>query len=108
MTARKSHVWLSIVAGLGLLSVHGSAQGPPDSSPSFIPNQVLVQFRPGATPAARSDARGRVGGVTEEVVVAANRRDDGRGDLELMRVPPGLAVANAVRGLVADAAVEFA
>jgi len=41
-------------------------------------------------------------------VVAAARRSDGKGDLELLRLPPGLAVAAAIRGLSGDAAVEFA
>jgi subtilisin family serine protease len=100
-------VWLSIVGGLGLLSVQGAAQGPPGNSPSFVPNQVLVQFRAGATPGARGAARSRVGGVREEAVVPADRRSDGKGDLELMRIPPGLAVAAAVRGLMTDGAVEF-
>ena len=41
-------------------------------------------------------------------MVAAARRSDGKGDLELLRLPPGLAVAAAIRGLSGDAAVEFA
>jgi subtilisin family serine protease len=49
-----------------------------------------------------------VGGVREEVVVAATRRNDGKGDLELMRIAPGLAVSDAARRLAEDSAVEFA
>ncbi len=76
--------------------------------PQAVGNQVLVQFSADSTPGSRAAARGRIGAAREEVVVAAGRRDDGKGDLELLRLPPGLAVAAAIRGLAGDAAVEFA
>jgi subtilisin family serine protease len=43
-----------------------------------------------------------------EVVAAESKRQDGGGDLELVRIPPGLAVADAVRGIAGDSAVTFA
>jgi subtilisin family serine protease len=43
-----------------------------------------------------------------ETISAAADRRDGKGDLELARVPAGISIAAAVRGLEADAAVEFA
>ena len=70
--------------------------------------EVLVQFRAGATESAKQRARGRVQGEVKEVIVAASARSDRKGDLELLRVAPGLSVAAAVRGLQSDAAVEFA
>lgn len=82
--------------------------GQQPDSPDAVGNQVLVQFSGDSTPAARAAARGRIGATREEVVVAAGRRSDGKGDLELLRLPPGLAVAAAVRGLAGAAAVEFA
>jgi subtilisin family serine protease len=97
-----------MVMGVGLLAVQGAAQGPVGNNPEFAPNQVLVQFRADATPSARAAALSRVNGVREETVTAAERRSDGKGDLELVRIPPGLAVADAARGLSADPAVEFA
>jgi subtilisin family serine protease len=66
---------------------------------------MLVQFAPGATAGAKAAARARVRGQSLEVVRAAH---DDRGDLELLRLPPGLAVADAVRGIQADEAVTFA
>jgi subtilisin family serine protease len=96
----------SAVAGLSFLTTQGTAQSPV-GPPEFVPNQVLVQFRADATPALRASARARVGGVREEVVVAAIRRNDGKGDLELMRIA-GLAVSDAARRLAEDSAVEFA
>jgi thermitase len=74
----------------------------------FVPDEVLVQFKPGAREADKQRARGRVGAELDEVIVAAANRSDGKGDLQLVRLPGGLAVAAAVRGLQADAAVEFA
>lgn len=74
----------------------------------FVPGEVLIQYRAGASDAAKQGARARVAAVAEEVVVNAARRGDGKGDLELARVPAGISVAAAVRGLQADASVEFA
>jgi len=82
--------------------------GQQPDAPDAVGNQVLVQFSADSTPAERAAARRRIGAAREEVVVAASRRDDGKGDLELLRLPPGLAVAAAIRGLAGDPAVEFA
>jgi subtilisin family serine protease len=94
---------LSSVAGLALAltysSSNGGAQQPAGPDAAFVPNEVLVQFEPGASAAAKANARSRVGGTRIEEV---------RADLEVVRIPPGLAVAAAVRGLEADNAVEFA
>ena len=74
----------------------------------FAAGEVLVQFKPGAGDAEKQRARGRVQAEAMEVVAAAAGRSDGKGDLELVRVPAGISVAAAARGLEADAAVEFA
>lgn len=64
-----------------------------------VPNQVLVQFRYGVTDEAKEALRGRVSTQTEDVVVSQDRRSDFKGDLELWNLPPGLAIAQAVRDL---------
>jgi subtilisin family serine protease len=74
----------------------------------YVPNEVLVQFKLGTRDIEKQRARGRVGGELDELVVAAANRTDGKGDLELVRLPGGLAVATAVGALVLDPAVEFA
>jgi subtilisin family serine protease len=89
---------------LAQLSGPGVAQQPGPNR-QFIGNEVLIQFVPGAGPAAKANARARIRAEAIETVAAAR---DARGDLELARIPPGLAVADAVRGLEADAAVAFA
>jgi subtilisin family serine protease len=106
--SQKSLVLSAIIAlAAGLFSSRPEAQAPGAGS-EFVANEVLVQFRGDASPADRQRARGLVNGARLEVVTPANRHNDGRGDLEVMRIPPGLAVAAAARDLEADAAVEFA
>ncbi len=95
----------ALLATLSFVPVGGqSPAGPPD----FVGNEVLVQFSADATPAQRAAARSRIRASRVEVVVAASRRTDGKGDFELLRLPPGLAVADAVRGLSGEPGVEFA
>ena len=93
----------SSVAGLVLAltysSSNGGAQQPDGPGAAFVPSEVLVQFAPGSSAAEKANARARVGGRTIDHV---------RGDLELVRVAPGLSVAAAVRGLEGDDAVAFA
>ncbi len=106
------------VAGIVLASLiaaaPAAAQGRSDlalaalETAAHVPGEVLVQFRRGAGPAEKERAYGRVSGNAEEVIVAEDRRDDLHGDLELVTLPPGLAIAAAVRGLEADPNVEFA
>ena len=98
----------AMAASVGLLSSGGAAQGPAGPNPASVENELLVQFRGGTTSEHRANARGRVGGARADLVLAANRRGDGKGDLEVTRIPPGLAVAAAARELALDSAVEFA
>ena len=72
-----------------------------------VPNQVLVQFRFGTREDAKELIRERVQAHIEEIVVAQERRFDSKGDLELWNLPPGLAIAQAVRDLERDGSVEF-
>ncbi|HET7728682.1 MAG TPA: S8 family peptidase [Usitatibacter sp.] len=74
----------------------------------FVPNELLVQFRPGASAQAKDRALARIAASRDEVVAAAGRRPDAKGDLELVRYPRGLSVAQAAREVGADPAVEFA
>ena len=75
---------------------------------NVVAGEVLVQYRAGAPAVAKQRARGRVAAEAIETISAAAERRDGKGDLELTRVPPGISIAAAVRDLEADAAVEFA
>jgi len=73
-----------------------------------LPDEVIVQFRAGASENEKNAAAGRVGGARQELLVPQAWRRDGKGDLELLRLPPGITVAHAVGALEADGAVEFA
>jgi subtilisin family serine protease len=76
--------------------------------PRFVQGEVLVQYRARTDDAAKQRARVRIGGERHELLLPEDARHDGKGDLELTRVPAGLSVAAAVRGLAEDADVEFA
>jgi subtilisin family serine protease len=101
----KRLVSLSLVAGLAiaLSGVNGRAQQPAGPANDFVNNEMLVQYEPGTTPQAKANARARVRATALETVA----HGQGRGDLELVRIPPGLAVSNAVRGIQGES-VEFA
>lgn len=73
-----------------------------------IPDEVLVQYRPGTTAEDKGLALGRVFGRLKENVVNGGWRGDGRGDLDLVKLPAGLTIAGAARLLEADPNVEFA
>ena len=72
-----------------------------------VPNEVIVQYRAGITSSQKSVALARISGTRHSNVVNAAWRRDGLGDLDLVRLPPGLSVAAGVRGLEADPAVAF-
>jgi subtilisin family serine protease len=73
-----------------------------------VPDELLVQYRQGVSDADKGAARGRIGAVHVEPIVSELWRLDFKGDLELVRIPPGIGIAAAVRGLEMDPAVEFA
>jgi subtilisin family serine protease len=79
-----------------------------NNSYSHVPGEMLVQFRRGASEADKERAFGRVAALHVEDVVRGTERFDGGGDLELVRLPPGLALAAAIRGIEVDPAVGFA
>lgn len=71
----------------------------------YVPNEVVIQFRAGVSGRDQANARARTGAQRQELV----RGPEGRkGELERARVAPGLSVADAVRALKNDPAVEFA
>ena len=71
--------------------------------PAHVPDEVVVQYREGATAAGRQAARARA--VPQSV---ARVRGDGAPGLEVVRLPRGASVPAAVVALQADPAVRFA
>ncbi len=107
-TRRVSLLSVAIVGALGVSSAF--AGGRSDlvlealgNGTSHIPGELLVQFKPGTSDA---DARAVRAGVNAERLQVVHNGPGGR--LELLRMAPGIAVSDAVRGLEGDDAVEFA
>jgi subtilisin family serine protease len=113
-----SRLSIAAVVAAGVLAVgltgHARPQGRSDlalaalASHAHVSDQVLVQFHRMVGNKVKDEVLGRIGARRQEVLVSADWRDDFKGDLELVRLPPGLAVAAAVRGLEEDPNVEFA
>ena len=103
---------------LAALVVSGSAwaQGRPDlveqslrgGRAQFVPGELLVQFKAGTSPQAQASAIAFVRGAKKDTVKAAAQRRDGKGDLHLLSLPPGLLVADAFRAMSQLADVDFA
>jgi len=83
-------------------------QGLRDPARQHVPSQMLVQFRAGVDAPTQFAALTAVRAQRAETLLPANRRTDGRGDLHLLNLPPGLAVADAVRAMGQLAEVDFA
>jgi subtilisin family serine protease len=96
-----------IATALAALAGGALAGGQPDkvvaelqeAHRKFVPDEMLVQFKPGVLAAVREAALNRVGGKMLERL---------RGDLHRISLPKGAALAAAVRALHAHDAVEFA
>jgi len=94
-----------VVATAALAGTAAQAQGFSDAGgPSFVPGEALVQFEAGVPEGRRALALGRAGAVVSETV----RDDAAQGRLELVSLPPGAAVRDAVRELARDASIRFA
>lgn len=104
---------IALAAAVGPVN-EAAAQGPSDRAiealafAQHVPDEVIVQFRAGASDDEKNAAARGVGGAREELLVSQAWRRDGKGDLELLRLPPGIAVAQAIGALQVDAWVEFA
>ncbi|MCE5225668.1 MAG: S8 family serine peptidase [Porphyromonadaceae bacterium] len=74
---------------------------------NFVPNEVLVKFKPGASSSARTVALSKVNGVVAEKILthAMKHAGDNEG-LVLVKTP--MAVLNAVGHLKVSAEIEFA
>ena len=73
----------------------------------YIPNEMLVQFKAGTTPQMKQLVLARVGAEKKETVVAGSKRSDAGGDLDLVVLPPGAFVSQAMRGIGSDPFPSF-
>ncbi len=72
-----------------------------------VTGELLVQFKPGATPGEKGRALGKANAVVLDDVAPQSRRPDGGGDLVLVRHQPDFTPAAARRAIAGDPAVEF-
>lgn len=83
----------------------GAASGPGSVEPAATPGELLVGYRPGATPSQRADARARASAQLQDRVV---RGEGLRAEVELVRLPQGADRSAAARRLQEDPAVAYA
>ena len=106
---------LAAALGLSILASAALAQGRPDlvaqsladPARAYVPYQALVQFRTGVSGVAQDAALRLVGARKDHSVLAESSRRDGKGELALVNLPPGMNVATAVRYLTQTAEVDF-
>lgn len=79
----------------------------PPNAPA-VPGELLVQFQPGANAADKGRALGRIHAEVIDTVVPESKREDGGGDLVLIRHQPDFTPAVARREIESDPAIEFA
>jgi subtilisin family serine protease len=77
-------------------------------SASYAPGEVLVQFTGDAGEALRTAVRSRVGGVLANRIEPAAIGSAEAGSLDVVKLPAGLAVADAIRALQGLPGVRFA
>lgn len=111
MNARRSFTTLSlaILAALGASAAQAAGRSDLvlaalDKNVNHAPGELLVQFSADANTVDRAAVRGGLGAEKIETVRSA---DKGRGDLELLKLPLGLSVADAVRGLSGVRGIAF-
>ncbi|CAA9329627.1 MAG: Peptidase S8 and S53, subtilisin, kexin, sedolisin [uncultured Lysobacter sp.] len=100
----------AVIAMLGLCST-ASAAGRPDlvlaglkaGRPHQV-DQLIVKYRDGASAADQSAVRQGLGAAKVDTIRAGNSK---RGETALLRLPPGLSVAAAVKALSSDPSIEY-
>lgn len=99
---------LVIMAVIPVIS-HAEKGGvhPTDNAHS-VPGELLVQFLPDARTVDKGRALGRIHAEVIDTVVPESRREDGGGDLVLIRHQPDFTPAAARREIESDPAIEFA
>ena len=89
---------------------NGQCQNSVDSSrsnPAYVEGELLVQFKSGTTGNDKVGAYQRVNAEEVEIVLPANKRSDGRGDLVLIRHKSDYSAQAAASAFSNDPSVEF-
>ncbi|SHG62274.1 Subtilase family protein [Hydrocarboniphaga daqingensis] len=104
-----------LLAAVSLTATTAVAGGRPDlvqlglqQQRPYASGELLVQFMPGTRAQQKLAALKSIGGSRAELVAASSRRADRKGDLELVRIPSGVAMGTALAALARSSVVEFA
>lgn len=106
---------IALAAAAIALPLSAQAQGRPDlvsqglrdTSKQYVPDQLIVQFRATASESGKAAALAQVSGSIQLDLRLRDKRADGRGDLQLVKLPAGISVAAAVAALQRRAEVDF-
>lgn len=98
---------LSIMTAIPIMSQAEKGGNPSNDNAPSVPGELLVQFLPGANAAEKGRALGRVHADVIDNVVPENKREDGGGDLVLIRYQPDFTPAAARHEIESDPAIEF-
>src|SRR5687767_7578513 len=91
---------LAVQAGAGPGAADAAQQGASATGPDVVPGEVVIQYRRGAQLSEKNAARARIQATRKSRVRLKNGEER-----ELATLPPGRAVADAVRSLQSDPAV---
>ncbi|HUG25883.1 S8 family peptidase [Piscinibacter sp.] len=116
MTRRLNAVGMSLaLAAVASLPLSVQAQGRPDlvsqslrdASRTYVPDELIIQFRRDVSESAKEGALRAVAGRLHDELLSAASRRDGRGDLHVARLAPGLTVPAALQALARHPAIDF-
>lgn len=107
MRYRRLAVVVTMIVLASATGLRRTAAQSGSDGPRFVPSEVIVKFRVGATAADKSRALGRANARAVERL-SRTPAAAAAGDVELARVGGGLAVAQAIVRVSADPAVAFA
>lgn len=99
---------LVIMAVMPIISQAEKGGSPPTDNAPSVPGELLVQFLPGTNAADKGRALGRIHAEVIDKVVPENKREDGGGELVLIRHQPEFSQAAARQEIESDPAIEFA
>ena len=98
-----------VTMGIMPIIIHAEKGGNhPSDNASSVPGELLVQFLPGVSALEKGRALGRVHAEVIDNVAHEGKREDGGGDLVLIRYQPDFTPAVARREIESDPAIEFA
>jgi subtilisin family serine protease len=98
---------LGVGSHLALQGAMGPAPSVLDTNP-HVADELIVQFRLGTSPESKASVLARFDAIPVDTILAEGGLINTKGDLELVKIPAGTTLEDAIRGLQRDPSVEFA